>query len=243
MMNVWLWNAIIIEGMAVLGTLGVWVTRRTKVAFVLGFNTMLGVTGVYIGAFRPWNARHLIMLAMVLVYLGHMNWLLWFHSEHTALSKLDARLSPYEKYLLPFLLTNVVGWGYCLPFYFGAQRTSPLGLTDGVAVAVYVLGTFIHFGSDYQKQRFKARAGDKGTLLVTGFWALCRHPNYFGDFLIYMAFALIGGSAWGWIAPALNFMQYRFDAIPKSERWAAERYGEQWEAYRQRVKMFIPYVY
>ncbi len=242
-MSVWLLNAILIETMALVGVMGTLVTRRTSVAFAVGFNTMLPVTGVYVLTAPPLNTRQVIMLAMVLIYLAHMNWLLLFQSKHTAIPKLDAQIPPSQKYLLPVLLTNTVGWGYCLPFYFGVRNASPLGLADGFAILVYGIGTLVHFGSDYQKQRFKARPDSQGKLLKTGFWALCRHPNYFGDFLIYIAFALIGGRLWGWVAPVLNFLQYRFDAIPKSERWAAARYGAQWEEYQKRVKMFIPFVY
>jgi len=40
-----------------------------------------------------------------------------------------------------------------------------------------------------------------------------------------VAFTLLAYSIWAWIAPLLNFLQYRFDAIPKNEAWARERYG------------------
>ncbi len=242
-MKVWLWNAILIEMMALAGFLGVRRTRRTHVAFAIGFNTMLPVAGLYILAFPPLTVRHIILLVMVLLYLAHMNWLLLFQSRHTAIPKLDAGISAFQKSLLPVVLTNTVGWGYCLPFYFAARKHTPLGWQDGIAVLVYAIGTLIHFGSDFQKKRFKARADSEGKLLQTGFWALCRHPNYFGDFLIYLSFAWIGGSVWGWVAPVLNFVQYRMDAIPKNERWAAARYGPRWEAYKKRVKMFIPFLY
>ena len=53
---------------------------------------------------------------------------------------------------------------------------------------------------------------------------------------------MIGHSVWGWVAPLLNVLQYVFDAIPKNEQWAAERYGAAWESYRARVKAFVPYV-
>ena len=66
--------------------------------------------------------------------------------------------------------------------------------------------------------------------------------NYFGDFLIYISFALVGGSIWGWVAPLLNLVQYAFDAIPKNEKWAAERYGSTWEAYKAKTKAFVPYL-
>ncbi|MEJ2483452.1 MAG: hypothetical protein P8049_10155 [Gemmatimonadota bacterium] len=57
-----------------------------------------------------------------------------------------------------------------------------------------------------------------------------------------IAFALLSRTAWGWIAPAANLVQYAFDAIPKNERWAAQRYGAEWEAYRARTRTFIPYL-
>ena len=110
-------------------------------------------------------------------------------------------------------------------------------------MGVYVVGTILHFGSDYQKHGFKAKPESKGKILDTGFWGLCRHPNYLGDFLIYVGFAILGGHLLGWIAPLLNFLQYRFDAIPKNEKWAEEKYGKEWQAYAKRVKMFIPYIY
>ncbi len=242
-MNMWLMIVFLIEAMAVIGIIGVAITHRTSIAFAAGFNTMLLVTLVYVVKAPIFGPRQLIIIAMVLLYLLHMNWLLFFQIRHTAAAKLDAKLPAHQKYLLSFILTNAVGWGYCLPFYFAAQRTTPLNIIDFAAIIVYVLGTIMHFGSDYQKKRFKEKPESKGHLLQTGFWKLCRHPNYFGDLLIYIAFALIGGNLWGWLAPLLNFLQYRFDAIPKSEQWAQEHYGSQWESYRQKVKMFIPYLY
>ena len=55
-----------------------------------------------------------------------------------------------------------------------------------------------------------------------------------------MSFALLGGHYLAWIAPALNLLQYVFDAIPKSEQWAAEKYGEAWKAYRESTPVFLP---
>jgi hypothetical protein len=59
----------------------------------------------------------------------------------------------------------------------------------------------------------------------------------------HVAFGLIGHSIWGWISPLLNLLQHLFDAIPKNERWAAERYGNEWQEYTGRIKRLIPYIY
>jgi steroid 5-alpha reductase family enzyme len=242
-MNLWIVVAVVIESMACLGILGILVEKNTRPAFLAGFNTMLLVTGTYVLYSPQLNARAIAVLAMVAVYLVRMNWLLLAWQKYTAVPKLNRKLSASEKYFLSFILANIVGWGYCLPFYFAVMQKKPLDTSDLFAFAVYVAGTIIHFGSDYQKQRFKRSLGSKGKLLKTGFWALCRHPNYFGDFLIYVAFGLIGHSIWGWISPLLNLLQYLFDAIPKNEKWAAERYGNDWQEYAGRTKRLIPYIY
>ncbi len=242
-MNIWLLNALVIEGAAALGVLSVQLTKRTRLAFLFGFGTMLPVSLVYVLSLNPVPARALTILLMVVVYLAHMSWLVTVQHRSTAIPKLDAELPLSQKLVLPVFLTNSVGWLYSLPFYFAARNQEPFGSTDLVAVLLYAVGTVIHFGSDYQKHRFKQRPENRGRLLTVGFWSLCRHPNYFGDFLIYVSFAVLGRSLLGWIAPVVNALQYFFDAIPKNEAWAVRKYGSAWREYSARTKKFIPFVY
>lgn len=227
--------------MALIGALGVVVTGRTHVGFIAGFNTMALVTGLFVWHL-PWTPRTGIVIGLVAIYLVRMNWMLLVWSGQTAVSKLDVHTPTAGKLLIPFVLANTVGWAYCLPLYFAIRSTDPLGARDIVAVGIYLLGTVLHFGSDYQKRRFKLRPDTSGRLLDTGFWALCRHPNYLGDFLVYVSFAVLGHSVWGWAGPLLNLAQYAFDAIPKNEQWAAQRYGSAWDEYRTNTKAFIPYL-
>jgi steroid 5-alpha reductase family enzyme len=237
----WILAAFGIEGLALAGAISVAVTRRMRVAFVTGFNSMAWVTALFIW-FEGNGPRVGLVAAMVGLYLLRMNWTLLLWSRETAISKLERETPKLQQVLLPFVIANAFGWGYCLPLYFAVRDPAPLSLHDGIGIAIYILGTVFHFGADYQKRRFKLRADTRGRLLDTGFWAISRHPNYFGDFLIYVSFAVIGGSAWGWIAPLLNLLQYAFDAIPKNEKWAAARYGAAWEGYRSRTKAFVPYL-
>ena len=237
----WVAVAVAIESMAVVGVVSVIVTKRTRGAFLAGFNTMALVTGLFV-LNSGLAQRSGLVVAMLGGYLLYINWVLLAWSGQTAVSKLDTKVSASQKLLLPVVLANTAGWAYCLPLYFATVRTASLGPADAVAVGIYLIGTVFHFGGDLQKRRFKLMPGTQGRVLDTGFWSLSRHPNYFGDFLIYVSFAVIGGSPWGWIAPLANLAQYAFDAIPKTERWAAQRYGAEWTAYTARTKAFIPYV-
>jgi steroid 5-alpha reductase family enzyme len=236
----WFLILVAIAGMTLLGILSVLATGRTHISFLAGFNTMALVTAIYTW-YGLLNLRSILVLVMVGIYLLRMNWVLTRWTANTALDKLD-KTSLAHKILLPVVLTNTVGWAYCLPFFFATRDPSPVGGRDMVAIAIYIVGTIFHSGGDYQKQKFKADPASKGKILDTGLWSLCRHPNYFGDFLIYVSFAVIGGQAWGWIAPMLNLLQYVSDAIPKSEKWAAKKYGPAWKEYRARTRVFVPFI-
>jgi steroid 5-alpha reductase family enzyme len=186
--------------------------------------------------------RRTMIFCFVLLYLIRLNWVMTAWYGNTAGEKLKDQMSPAAFYALPVILANSFGWLYCLPFFWADSRRGPVDAFDGAAIAIYALGTVFHFGGDYQKRRFKRRTDNRGKLIQTGFWRLCRHPNYFGDFLIYGSFAVVSASPWGLIAPLANVLQYFIDAIPKNEKWAHERYGVAWEAYCKRVKCFVPYL-
>lgn len=236
----WFCILITIEGMTLLGIVSILATRSTYISFVAGFNTMALVTVIY-AWYGMMNLRSIVVLALVGIYLLRMNWVLTRWTSDTTLDKLD-KTSMGHRILIPIVLTNTVGWAYCLPFFFATRDGSPVGLRDALAILIYLIGTIFHFGGDYQKRRFKARPDSEGKLLDTGLWSLCRHPNYFGDFLIYVSFAVISGQAWGWIAPLLNLLQYASDAIPKNEKWASKKYGPAWKEYKAKTRVFVPFI-
>jgi steroid 5-alpha reductase family enzyme len=234
--------ALMTFSLSVAGILMTVLTKSTKASLLIGFNTMLPVTAAYLYFGTGDGTRKALILGFVCLYLVRMNVALTAWYANTAASKLGSVLPASAVYIQPVVLTNVFGWLYCLPFNWAADRAGPLGPIDYAAIAVYAVGTVFHFGGDYQKHRFKRRPDSKGKLLTTGFWGLSRHPNYFGDFLVYASFAILAGSPWGLTAPLANLAQYLGNAIPKSERMAARRYGEAWEAYRRRVRCFVPFV-
>jgi len=239
-MPLWVQVLAVVEVFFVAALIAAWATRRTRLIFAAGFNVMIPVIALYLWHAPALYPRALLGTAMAALYLLRLNVVILLWTDTTAMSKLDAALPSGAKLGLAFVLAHAVGLGYCLPFYYAAFDPRPLGFQDLLAVVVYLAGTVFHAGGDYQKRRFKQRADTRGKLLRSGLWSLSRHPNYFGDFLIYVSFALLARSPWAWISPALNLLQYLFDAIPKSEQWAAEKYGEAWNAYAASTSMFLP---
>jgi steroid 5-alpha reductase family enzyme len=242
-MNHWLWVAVVIEATALASWIAAAATRQTKVTFVFGFNLMAPVAGLHLAASGEFGWRAAVAAVSVALYLANMNVVILLWTKNTALPKLDRVLGPLERHALPLVMANGVGWLYCLPFYFiGRRAAGPPNWLDALAVVAYVVGTGIHFAADSQKRRFKASPGTKGRLLDQGLWRYSRHPNYFGDFLAYVSWALFAANPWAWLSPAANLAQYALDAIPKSEAWAAERYGAAWSDYAAHTSRFFPWV-
>ncbi|HBQ40209.1 MAG TPA: hypothetical protein DD808_06520, partial [Halieaceae bacterium] len=83
----------------------------------------------------------------------------------------------------------------------------------------------------------------------TGLWAYCRHPNYFGEILLWLGIALMALPAlagWQWatlISPLFVFLLLtRVSGIPLLERKAEQRWGQNpdWQAYKARTPALIP---
>ena len=81
-----------------------------------------------------------------------------------------------------------LGLYWIAPFILISTRSQPAPPLIAAAVATTILGIFLHYGSDAQKYyTLKYHSG----LITEGFFARCRNPNYLGEILIYVGFALL----------------------------------------------------
>jgi len=98
-------------------------------------------------------------------------------------------------------------WVVSLPVQLSAIPDRPLGWLAIVGAIVWVLGLAFEAIGDAQLTRFQANPASRGQVLNTGLWRYTRHPNYFGDFLVWWGIFLIaaesGAGAWGFAGPLL----------------------------------------
>lgn len=106
-----------------------------------------------------------------------------------------------------FLLQGVLVWVVSLPVQLSAIPDRPLGWLAIAGAIVWALGVVFESIGDAQLTRFKANPASRGQVLNTGLWRYTRHPNYFGDFLVWWGIFLIaaesGAGAWGVAGPLL----------------------------------------
>jgi steroid 5-alpha reductase family enzyme len=111
-------------------------------------------------------------------------------------------------YVRVFLLQAVVAWVISLPIYFAIVSLVPPALTlfDYLGVLLVLAGLFFEAVGDEQLRRFRGDRVNQGKVLDTGLWKYTRHPNYFGEALLWWGFGLIGlatGGLPGLLGPAI----------------------------------------
>ena len=137
-----------------------------------------------------------------------------------------------------------------LSILLAAQNAAPgLPVSDWVAVAILVTAVLGESIADRQLQAFKADPANHGKICDTGLWSRSRHPNYFFEWLGWLAYPLFaidlgGDHPWGWLAltgPAFMYwLLVRVSGIPPLEAHMIRSRGDAFRAYAQRVPPFFP---
>jgi steroid 5-alpha reductase family enzyme len=121
--------------------------------------------------------------------------------RYAAMRKRYGSRFPLYSLVVVFGLQGVLMWLVSTPVQFGMDGTAGLGLLDAVGAGLWAVGLLFEAVGDYQLARFKADSANAGTVMNRGLWRFTRHPNYFGDFLVWWGLYLVAvaGSAW-WTA-------------------------------------------
>jgi steroid 5-alpha reductase family enzyme len=129
----------------------------------------------------------------------------------------------WRSLLQVFVLQGVVMWLISMPLAFAGS--APLNVLDAAGALVWALGFAFEAVGDWQLARFKADPANKGLVLRTGLWRYTRHPNYFGDALVWWGLGLIaaaGGAWWALVSPMLmTWLLRRVSGVPLLEKHLA----------------------
>ena len=119
-----------------------------------------------------------------------------------------------------------------------------LGLIGLFGFLIWLLGFGIEVVADQQKSNFRANPQNKGRFNNTGLWSWSRHPNYFGEIVLWIGVAIIAVpvlSGWQWLTLISPLFVYilltRVSGVPMLEKQADEKWGGQpeYEDYKART--------
>ena len=153
-------------------------------------------------------------------------------------------LFPLRKFCQVYLLQGVLLLVIVFPVLMVNHFSRPgLLFTDLFALSVWTVGFLFEVVADRQLYRFKREPRNYGKLLQSGLWSLSRHPNYFGEALLWWGIAAF---AWplpgGWNALAspllVTFLLLCVSGVPVLEdKWQSH---PDFPEYRRRTSLFFP---
>lgn len=148
----------------------------------------------------------------------------------------------FKSLYIVFGLQAFLAWVISLPAVAAASSPSALGWLDGVALLIWTIGMGFETVGDWQLSQFMRRRAD-GEVLDRGLWRYTRHPNYFGEALLWWGiylFAVSAGAWWSCISPLLmTFLLVRVSGVALLEKDIANR-RPAYRDYVKRTSAFVP---
>lgn len=193
----------------------------------------------------------IIWAARLFLYIGRRNW----GREDPRYARLRAHAESLGKSYTLYSLLHVfvflgivVGFPISFPLFVGQISPQPaaLGTLAFAGVGVFAIGLILETVSDMQLARFKRHAADSNEVLQTGLWRYSRHPNYFGEFLVWTGFFLIAlETPFGWVAVVspltVLWLLLGPMGIGLLERRMRKKRPAAFARYEARTSMFIPW--
>jgi len=134
-----------------------------------------------------------------------------------------------------------------IPFLLASEdKRAGLQLTDILAAALWIVGMAGETIADKQLAAWRSNPENKGKTCRAGLWRYSRHPNYFFEWLMWCAFALLALPApMGWLglsAPLLMLLLItKVTGIPPSEAQAVRSRGDDYRRYQKSTSAFFPW--
>jgi len=195
----------------------------------------------------PLSTRAIIVTAMVTIWAIRLGSFLFKRiSKDGGDSRFDKIKPNFIRFLNAWTIQAlwVVLTTACAVAIITSGNDKPLGIIAYIGIAVWLIGFSIEVISDRQKTTFRSDPANKGKFITTGLWAWSRHPNYFGEIVLWTGIAIIalpilsGGQWVTLISPVFVFLLLtRVSGIPMLEAKSDQKWGgsEGYESYKNRT--------
>jgi len=234
------------------------VVAVVDVAWGLGFVVVAVVTAIVASGVELADDRRWLVAALVAIWGGRLAW----HVRSRFLGEHQQQEDPRYKTMLGgtldevgmgaavkrvFLVQGVAQWFVAVPVAVGAVRPTEWGLVVVLGVVVWAVGLTFEAVGDRQLAEFKQQPREeRPSIMDRGLWGWTRHPNYFGDALVWWGLWITAALAAGWVVGlatilcpiAMTLFLRNVTGAKLLEKTMSQREG--WDEYAARVPMFVP---
>jgi 3-oxo-5-alpha-steroid 4-dehydrogenase 1 len=194
------------------------------------------------------NPREMMIFGMVLLWGSRLSGFIYSRNHgkpedfrYTQMKKNwgknPNRVGYFKVYLLQFTLMILVGLPIIAVHF---AETTHFYFLDYLGAALWFVGLSWEAIGDYQKNEFKKKHKDE--VCNVGLWHLSRHPNYFGEILLWWgigAISLLSHNTWGILGSALiNFLLLKVSGVPLVEKKQEKNIA--YQTYKQSTPKLVP---
>ena len=217
-----------------------------------GSVTYLTVIAIAIGLAPAPGQRAVVLALLVIVWAVRLGTFLFIRIRADGS---DSRFDEIKVSAIRFF----VAWtlqGLWVSFTAGAalaaitsSSVTPIGVVGWIGLGLWIAGFATEVVADRQKGAFRADPANRGRFIDTGLWAWSRHPNYFGEIVLWLGVAVLAfPELGGWqyatlISPVfVTLLLTKVSGIPLLEEKADERWGgdPEYEAYKAATPVLVP---
>jgi steroid 5-alpha reductase family enzyme len=227
--------------------------KQTEGSYDLtGSLTYIAITGMALALSPAPDGRAFLLAALVAVWAARLGSFLFRRIRAAGEDRRFREIKPsFARFLLAWLLQGLwvsFSLGAALAAITGARRL-PLDGFAGAGLALWLFGFAIEVSADRQKRAFNAEPANHGRFIRSGLWAWSRHPNYYGEIVLWLGVAVIAFpvlQGWQWVTLVsplfVALLLTRISGIPLLEARADEKWGGQpdYEAYKANTPVLAP---
>lgn len=213
---------------------------------------VIAAVGLFLG--EGYEARRLLLAVLVAIwglrlslYILWRNWGKGEDYRYQAWRQEAGAAWWWRSFFKVFLLQGVIMGLLAAPLWLIQSSPAPasLGLFDLLAAAIWLTGLGFESLGDWQLARFKADPRNKGRVMDRGLWRYTRHPNYFGDAVVWWGYGMmalgISGGWWTLFAPVLmTLLLVRVSGVALLERTLTKS-KPGYEEYVRNTSAFFPW--
>ena len=197
------------------------------------------------------DLRQMLIALFILIWAGRLGSFLFIRIAQDGSDSRFDKIKPsahlfFRTWMLQGLWVTVTAGAALAALSSG--RFVQLNIVDGVAIALWLSGFGIEVIADRQKRQFRQAHGSDA-FITAGLWSLSRHPNYFGEIMLWSGVALLALpvlDSWQYltlISPVFVYLLLvRISGIPLLEKKSNRRWGVDpaYIAYRKNTPVLIP---